>query len=123
MNIYLRNELNYKTDIRYNIFGSVWPWNDKNNHVAENLRLAMAENPNLHLLVQSGYFDGACDYFNAKYSMWQMDPRGLLKPRMKWEGYRSGHMLYLRKEDRESSTENLRRFIKSSLNIGKPIRY
>lgn len=123
MNIYLRNELNYKTDIKYNIFGSVWPWNNKNNHVAENLRLAMAENPNLHLLVQSGYYDGACDYFNAKYSMWQMDPRGMLKSRMQWEGYRSGHMLYLRKEDRESSTENLRKFIQSSLNLGKSIKY
>ncbi|MDR0793813.1 MAG: carboxypeptidase [Chitinophagaceae bacterium] len=123
MNIYLRNELNYKTDIRYNIFGSVWPWNNRNNNVAENLRLAMAANPNLHLLVQSGYFDGACDYFNAKYSMWQMDPAGILKPRMKWEGYRSGHMLYLRKEDHETASENLRKFIESSLNLGKAIKY
>ncbi len=123
MNIYLRNELNYKTDIKYNIFGSVWPWNNKNNNVAENLRLAMAENPNLHLLVQSGYYDGACDYFNAKYSMWQLDPRGMLKSRMQWEGYRSGHMLYLRKEDRETSTENLRKFIQSSLNLGKSVKY
>ncbi|MFT4203562.1 MAG: carboxypeptidase [Chitinophagaceae bacterium] len=123
MNIYLRNELNYKTDIHYNIFGSVRPWNNKNNQVAENLRLAMASNPNLHLLVQSGYYDGACDYFNAKYSMWQMDPRGVLLSRMKWEGYRSGHMLYLRKEDRETSTENLRKFIQSSLNLGKSIKY
>jgi hypothetical protein len=23
-------------------------------------------------MVQSGYYDGACDYFN-KYNMWQMD--------------------------------------------------
>lgn len=123
MNIYLRNELNFKTDIKYNIFGSVWPWDNKNNQVAENLRQAMAANPNLHLLVQSGYYDGACDYFNAKYSMWQMDPRGMLKPRMKWEGYRSGHMMYLRKEDRENATDNLRKFIQSSLNLGKPIKY
>ena len=36
----------------------------------------MAENPFLHLLIQSGYYDGACDYFNAKYSMWQIDPSG-----------------------------------------------
>jgi carboxypeptidase C (cathepsin A) len=83
----------------------------------------MAENPNLHLLVQSGYFDGACDYFNAKYSMWQMDPKGVLKSRMKWEGYRSGHMLYLRKEDIQTATENLRKFIESSLNLGKSIKY
>ena len=59
MNIYLRNELNYKTDLKYNMFGSVWPWNDKNNHVGENLRQAIAQNPYLHLLIQSGYNDGA----------------------------------------------------------------
>jgi carboxypeptidase C (cathepsin A) len=46
-------------------------------------------------LVQSGYYDGACDYFNAKYNMWQMDPSGKLKDKMSWKGYRSGHMMYL----------------------------
>jgi carboxypeptidase C (cathepsin A) len=66
-------------------------------------------------MVQSGYYDGACDYFNAKYNMWQMDPSGKLKDRMSWKGYRSGHMMYLRKEDLESSNEHLREFIKLSL--------
>ncbi len=75
----------------------------------------MAENPFLHLLIQSGYYDGACDYFNAKYSMWQIDPSGKLKDRMNWEGYRSGHMLYLRKEDLAAATDHLREFIRKSL--------
>lgn len=111
INMYLRNELNYKTDLQYNMFGNVYPWDNKDNHTAENLRLAMSENPNLHLLVQSGYYDGACDYFNAKFNMWQMDPAGKLKDRMTWEGYRSGHMMYLRKEDLATSNQHLRDFI------------
>jgi carboxypeptidase C (cathepsin A) len=115
INIYLRDELKYKTDLKYNMFGSVWPWDDKNNHTGENLRQAIAENPYLHLLIQSGYYDGACDYFNAKYSLWQLDPSGRLKDRLKWEGYKSGHMLYLRKNDLATATENLRTFIKESL--------
>jgi carboxypeptidase C (cathepsin A) len=124
INMYLRNELNYKTDLKYNMFGSVWPWDDRNDHTGENLRQAIAQNPFLHLLVQSGYYDGACDYFNAKYSMWQMDPGGKLKDRLKWEGYRSGHMLYLRKEDISVATENLRKFIKESTpEKGKPAKY
>jgi len=124
INIYMRNELNYKTDIKYNMFGSVWPWNDKNNHVGENLRQAMAQNPYLHLLIQSGYYDGACDYFNAKYSMWQLDPSGKLKDRLKWEGYQSGHMLYLRKDDIPVATENLRKFITESVpKPGTPAKY
>ncbi|MCK7556724.1 hypothetical protein MKQ70_17540 [Chitinophaga sedimenti] len=110
--MYLRDELNYKTDMKYYMFGPVHPWNRSGDRTAENLRQAMAQNPYLHLLVQSGYYDGACDYFNAKYNLWQMDPSGKLKDRMSWEGYRSGHMMYLRKDDLVSSNENLRNFIK-----------
>ncbi|GGH58769.1 carboxypeptidase [Filimonas zeae] len=124
INIYLREELKYKTDLKYNMFGKVWPWDNQNNQTGENLRQAIAQNPFLHLLVQSGYYDGACDYFNAKYSMWQMDPGGRLKGRLKWEGYRSGHMMYLRKEDLAAANENLRTFIRESIPAkGQPAKY
>lgn len=115
INMYVREELNYKTDLQYLMFGNVFPWDNKNNQTGENLRQAMAQNPNLHLLVQSGYYDGACDYFNAKYNMWQMDPAGKMKNRMSWEGYRSGHMMYLRKEDLATSNQHLREFILRSI--------
>lgn len=115
INMYIRNELNYKTDLKYNMFGSVYPWDNTGNRTAENLRDAMAQNPSLHLMVQSGYFDGACDYFNAKYNMWQMDPGGKLKDRMSWKGYESGHMMYLRSADLEKGNNDLRDFISKSL--------
>ena len=124
INMYNRNELNYKTDLRYYMFGPVYPWDRANDHTAENLRQAMAQNPFLHLLVQSGYFDGACDYFNAKYNLWQMDPSGKLKSRISWKGYRSGHMIYLRKPDLEAGTEDIRQFIKQSIpKAGQSARY
>lgn len=115
INMYLREELNYKTDLKYNMFGPVHPWDRNNDNTGENLRQAMSQNPYLHLLVQSGYYDGACDYFNAKYNLWQMDLSGKLKDRIFWEGYRSGHMMYLRKEDLKSSNENLRKFILAAI--------
>ena len=114
INIYLREELKYKTDLKYYVFGPVQPWDRSGDKTGENLRLAMAENPYLHVLVQSGYYDGACDYFNAQYNMWQMDPSGKLKSRMSWEGYRSGHMMYLRRPDLETSNQSLRDFIKKT---------
>ncbi|UYQ91365.1 carboxypeptidase [Chitinophaga horti] len=124
INMYLREELNYKTDMKYYMFGPVHPWNRNGDHTGENLRQAMAQNPYLHLLVQSGYYDGACDYFNAKYNIWQMDPSGKLKERISWEGYRSGHMMYLRKVDLASSNENLRTFIKKAIPAaGTPAKY
>jgi carboxypeptidase C (cathepsin A) len=124
INMYLRNELNYKTDLKYLMFGPVHPWDDSNNKTGENLRQAMAENPYLHVMIQSGYYDGACDYFNAKYSMWQMDPGGRLKDRLSWKGYRSGHMMYLRKQDLTTANEDIRQFLKISLPApGTPAKY
>lgn len=115
INMYLREELKFKTDLKYNMFGPVNPWERDRVNVAENLRLAMAENPYLKIMTQSGYYDGACDYFNAKYNLWHMDPSGRTKDRMWWKGYRSGHMMYLRKEDLQKSNDDLRDFIKWSL--------
>lgn len=115
INIYMRNELNYKTDLKYYMFGPVNPWDRSGDQTGENLRQAMATNPYLHVMVQSGYYDGACDYFNAQYNMWQLDPSGRLKERMSWKGYRSGHMMYLRREDLQTSNEDIREFIKKSL--------
>jgi carboxypeptidase C (cathepsin A) len=124
MQHYLRNELGYKTDLKYYVFGPVRPWDNTNDRTGENLRLAMAENPYLHVLIQSGYYDGACDYFNAKYSMWQLDPSGRMKDRLSWKGYRSGHMMYLRKTDLQVSNDDLREFIQKTLpKPGQPAKY
>lgn len=114
INMYLREELNFKTDLKYNMFGPVHPWERDDVNLAENLRLAMAQNPYLHVLTQSGYYDGACDYFNAKFNLWQMDPSGKTKERLSWKGYRSGHMMYLRREDLKQANEDLREFIKNT---------
>lgn len=106
------------------MFGSVHPWDNTGDETGENLRQAMAQNPYLHVMVQSGYYDGACDYFNSKYNLWQMDPSGKLKDRMSWKGYRSGHMMYLRHEDLVAGNEDIRQFIKASLpKAGQPAKY
>ena len=83
----------------------------------------MSQNPYLHVMIQSGYFDGGTDYFNAKYTMWNMDPAGRFQDRMTWRGYRSGHMMYLRKPDRKQSNGDIRAFIASTLPApGEPAR-
>lgn len=123
INMYLREELGYKTDLKYNMFGPVHPWDNSNNTTGENLGKAMRSNPYLHVMVQSGYYDGACDYFNAQYNMWQIDPSGKLTSRISFKGYRSGHMMYLRREDLVSSNEDLREFIRKSASGGKAAKY
>ena len=123
INHYLRTELNFKTDIKYNMFGPVSPWNNDNDNTREDLRRAMAENPYLKVLFQSGYYDGATTYFNAKYTMWQVDPSGKMKDRFYFEGYRSGHMMYLRNEDLIKANDDLRTFIENTSTKGKSAKY
>jgi carboxypeptidase C (cathepsin A) len=127
INYYFRQVLGYKTDLKYYMFGPVQPWlrtGENADNTGENLRQAMAQNPYLNLLVQSGYYDGACDYFNAQYNMWQWTPAENSKNRMEWKGYRSGHMMYLRQEDLVSANEDIRNFIKKSTpKSGQPAKY
>lgn len=123
INYYIREELNFKTDVKYNVFGPVSPWDNRNNNVREGLRQAMAQNPYLKVLIQSGYYDGATTYFGAKYTMWKTDPSGKMKDRFYFKGYRSGHMMYLRNEDLQKANDDLRTFIANSLSNGKPAKY
>jgi len=123
INHYLKNYLGFKTDLKYNMFGPVRPWNNENDNTRENLRQAMAQNPYLKVLFQSGYYDGATTYFNAKYTMWQIDPSGKMKDRFYFKGYRSGHMMYLRSEDLKTSNQDIRDFILNSKSNGKPAKY
>ena len=123
INHYLKNELKFDTDMKYNMFGPVRPWNNENNSVRDDLRQAMAQNPYLRVLNQSGYYDGATTYFAAKYTLSQIDPSGKMKDRFTFKGYRSGHMMYLRNEDLVKSNDDLREFIKESAAKGKAAKY
>ena len=123
INYYLQEELNFKTDVKYNLFGPVHPWNNDNDNTRDNLRKAMAQNPYLNVMIQSGYYDGATTYFNAKYTMWQVDPSGRMKDRFSFKGYRSGHMMYLRREDLKTANDDIRDFIKRTVATDRSAKY
>ncbi len=124
INYYLREHLGFKTDIKYNMFGDVHPWDRTGDQTGRNLRQAMAQNPYLHVLFQAGYYDGATSYFDAKYTMYHLDPSGRLNDRISFEGYRSGHMMYLRAEDLIKANEDIRKFIRSTMPAaGVPAKY
>lgn len=123
INYYLQEELNFKTDVKYNMFGPVRPWNNDDDNTRDDLRQAMAQNPYLNVLIQSGYYDGATTYFNAKYTMWQVDPSGRMKDRFSFKGYRSGHMMYLRREDLKTANDDIRDFIKKTMTNGESAKY
>ncbi len=123
INYYLREELGFRTDLQYNMFGPVYPWDRSGDRTGPNLRQAMAQNPYLNVMIQSGYFDGATNYYDAKYSLWHLDPSGRMRDRLSFRGYFSGHMMYLRRADLETANEDLRVFIGNALPGKKPARY
>ena len=123
INHYLRDVLGYATDLQYWVFGPVHPWDREGDQTGRDLQQAMGQNPYLHVLVQSGYYDGGTDYFSAKYTMWNMDPSGRFQDRMTWKGYESGHMMYLRRPDLVASNEDIRAFIRATMPAeGEPAR-
>ena len=94
LNSYIRTELKYETDLNYEILtGRVHPWNlGANNRYAEtadSLRRTMTANPNLHLMVCTGYYDLATPFFASDYtvnhlgldpSVREMPPLPAMKP-------------------------------------------
>ncbi len=113
VNLYLRQELGYDPDLRYNIWGPVRPWTrDEGVSVGDMLGEAMRENPYMKVLIQGGYFDAATDYFTAAYTISHIQPGGEFRDRFRFAWHESGHMMYLRQEDLESSNQDLRDFIR-----------
>ncbi|MGB3798452.1 MAG: carboxypeptidase [Lewinella sp.] len=123
INYYLREELGFRTDLQYNMFGSVYPWDRSGDRTGYNLRQAMAQNPYLNVMIQSGYFDGATNYYDAKYTLWHLDPSGRMRDRLSFKGYESGHMMYLRRPDLETANDDVREFIRNALPGENPARY
>ena len=120
INKYLRSELKYNPDIQYNIWGNVRPWaQDDQVSVGEMLRTAMRDNPHLKVLVTGGYYDAACDYFNAMYTLQHLQPGGEFKDRYRFAWYESGHMMYLRKPDLKNANDDLRSFMAWALEGAK----
>jgi carboxypeptidase C (cathepsin A) len=112
VNRYIREELNYNPDLKYNVWGNVRPWNrDQGANVGNMLRGAMRDNPYLKVMIQGGYYDAATDYYSAVYTITHLQPGGEFKDRFRFSWYESGHMMYLRKPDLSNANNDLREFI------------
>ena len=115
VNTYLRDELKYETDLTYNIFGPVNPWNRSGTvNVGEMLRGAMARNPFLRVMILEGYYDGATDYFGAEYTIGHLDPGGQLKDRFTWGFYECGHMMYIKNSELAKTKKDLAAFVQAA---------
>jgi carboxypeptidase C (cathepsin A) len=116
INDYLRGELSFDSDQPYEVLTDrVQPWNFgqfENRYVdaSGDLRQAMTVNPNLKLMVASGYYDLATPLSSTEYSVDHLQLAPAMQKNVTQHRYRAGHMMYLQKVCLEQLRQDLVRF-------------
>jgi carboxypeptidase C (cathepsin A) len=120
-NDYARTELDFKSDLPYEILsGRVHPWGYETHqnqfiNVAETLRKAMSINPYLKVIVANGYYDLATPYFASIYTFNHMDLDQSLRGNYSMTFYEAGHMMYVHMPSFEKLKADLANFIQRAL--------
>lgn len=120
LNDHLRTNLQFKTDLPYEILtGRARPWDYSNVqnrflNVAETLRNAISKNPYLKVWIANGYYDLATPYFATEYVVNHMFLKGDLKNNITMTYYEAGHMVYIHEPALVQMKKDLVEFISSA---------
>ena len=105
-NDYVRTQLNYGGDQTYKptnyAVGNDWDWShsvDGNKaplfDTAEDLRVAMSQEPHMLVFSANGYYDFATPFFETEYTLDHMGLDPSLLKNIRYGYYESGHMIYM----------------------------
>lgn len=117
-NAYFRDTIGYDPGRQYVTIGGVrdWDWElaggrDTNAYlnVTPYLGRALRENSGMRIFVGQGWYDFATPFFAAEYALTRT---GIPQDRIVYEYYDSGHMMYVRDEDRRKLSADVRAFIR-----------
>jgi len=122
---FLKNDLDYKTDLQYYTGGHAGRWDYTGLTGAGNLgsgypstsdmlRTAMAKNPYLHVMVGAGYYDMATPFANAEYTFDHLGYDRTYKDRVQFKYYESGHMAYLNQSSAKQLKNDIVSFIEAN---------
>jgi carboxypeptidase C (cathepsin A) len=124
-NSYVRDRLNYKPDIAFKSGIPIYSkWDYKHQppgadkplialpNVLPDLATAMKQNPDMHVMVNGGYFDVSTPYFEGKMEMRHLPVPPALLNNVEFHYYESGHMAYLRPETLAELKANVADFIR-----------
>ncbi len=101
LNYYVRDELEFASDLPYEILSRrVHPWDygDHQNeyvNVADTLRKAMTTNPALKIYVANGYYDLATPFLASEYTFTHLGLDKSLQDNISMAYYQAGHMMYI----------------------------
>jgi carboxypeptidase C (cathepsin A) len=121
VNHYLRNVLNYETELTYELLTPrVQPWDygtAKNSYlnVAPMLRQAMTKNPELRVFVADGYYDLATPFCATDYSIDHLLLEPALVSNITTRHYEAGHMMYVHKGAHEQLHKDLTKFYQNAV--------
>ena len=127
-NHYVHNTLKFGRDQQYlpEAFHK-WDWTHQNHttgqtwpgtlNTAVDLAEAMKYNPDLQVLVNSGYFDLATPYFATDYTMDHLPLPKNLQSHIHMEYYDSGHMVYVHVPALKKLHDNTAAFIRNTDNV------
>jgi carboxypeptidase C (cathepsin A) len=96
---YVKNELKWRTDLHYYPSGNVRPWTYVQNRymdMTDTLRLTMARNPYLKVLLVCGYYDMATYVGGAEFNFTHLAYDRQITDRVSYAYYEGGHMMYIR---------------------------
>ncbi len=117
-NDYVRRELEYESDLPYEILNfevfPAWKYDKHQNefvNVGETLRQAMSANTHLRVHVANGYYDLATPYFAAEYTFKHLGLPAELRQNIQMSYYEAGHMMYVHKPSLERLSQALRNFV------------
>jgi len=126
-NDYVRNTLKFGQDMVYlpvsNDLGNNWDFKHQQPgtpplpfgvNVMPDLAAAMAQNPDMKVLLNAGYYDLATPYYSAVYVMHHLPMPDVLQKNISYGFYPAGHMVYVNLESLKMLHDNVAKFIAAS---------
>ncbi|HYU26065.1 MAG TPA: peptidase S10 [Thermoanaerobaculia bacterium] len=125
---YMRTELNYKTDTPYYTSArdsGMFLWSSSGSTQAPGgpqgfqeeitpLRAAIVGNPFLKVLVMEGFYDLATPYYQAEYTMHELNLPAQYQKNISYERYWSGHMVYLEQKSHAKMQKDWDGFVEAT---------
>lgn len=112
INSYLRDDLGFKSDARYRVEITPFPWDYNGGaDTSDDLRQAMTQDPHMRVLFCCSYYDLVCPYMGMRYVVDHMGLPRDLQGHYQFTYYPSGHMIYTDTPSRQLLTTNVSNFI------------
>ena len=126
-NDYERTQLKFGQDLVYlpvsNELGNNWDFKHAQPgtpplpfgvNVMPDLAAVMAQNPDMKVMLNAGYYDLATPYYSAVYVMHHLPMPDSLQKNISYGFYPAGHMVYVNLESLKMLHENVAKFIEDS---------